>query len=79
MTEYPGVYLYQPPLSCSACMDEADLFGCPDCVRCRSFNSHKVKLLRLDAGIFGTKAVIRRLDSGRIETVPVNTLKYIED
>lgn len=78
MSEYSGFYLYNPPLSCGACMDDVDFFGItPDCKKCRELNAHVVKLLSMRGGIFGTKAVICRLDSGRIEEVSINHLKYI--
>ena len=78
MGEYPGFYHYTPPLSCSACASDVDFFGItPDCKRCKELNTHVVKLLSLRGGIFGSKAVICRVETGKIEEVSINHLKFI--
>ena len=77
MSNYPGFYYYQPQVSCSACMDDHDMWGTyPDCVRCKESNKVKVELLQLSGRIFSHKAIVRRHDNGKVITVPLSSLTY---
>lgn len=78
MSNYPGFYYYQKPVSCSACVDTNELFGGidPDCGRCREINRIKVRLLQFSGRLFRHEAIIQHLDSGKVEAVPIRYLTY---
>ena len=77
MSNYPGFYYYQKPVSCSACIDIAESFGeAVNCGRCKEINRTKVRLLQLSGRIFRHDAVIQHLDSGKLETVPISRLTF---
>ena len=74
---YPGFYYYQKPVCCSACVDEADMYGGePNCARCQEINRTKVKLLKLSGRLFRHEAIIQHLDTGKIESVPIRHLTF---
>ena len=77
MSNYPGFYYYQKPVSCSACMDAADWFGDdPNCARCQERNRVKVRLLKLSGRLFRHEAIVQYLDTGKIENVPIRCLTF---
>lgn len=77
MSNYPGFYYYQKPVSCSACVDMADIFGDdPNCRKCLESNRVKVKLLKLSGRLFRHEAIVQHLGTGKIESVPIRYLTY---
>lgn len=79
MSNYPGFYYYQKPMSCSACIDTLDLMPenyFPDCKKCQEMNRKKVKLLKLSGRLFRHDAVIQHIDTGKLETVPIRYLTF---
>lgn len=81
MSNYPGFYYYQKPVSCSACVDTPELYGGvnPDCRKCREFNRVKVKVLQFSSRLFRHDAIVQHLDSGKIEAVPIRYLTFVGD
>ena len=78
MSNYPGFYYYQKPVSCSACIDTPELHGhAPvDCKRCQEMNRVKVKLLKLSGRLFRHEAIIQYIDTGKLESVPMRCLTF---
>lgn len=77
MSNYPGFYYYQKPVSCSACVDMADMFGDePNCKRCQEANRVKVKLMKLSGRLFRHEAIVQHLDTGKLESVPMHSLTF---
>lgn len=77
MSNYPGFYYYQKPVSCSACLDSADVFGDDvNCKRCREMNSVKVKLLKISGRLFRHEAIVQDLNSGKIYSAPLHRLTF---
>lgn len=79
MSNYPGFYYYQKPVSCSACVDMADMYPddhFPDCKKCREANRVKVRLLKLSERLFRHEAIVQHLGTGKIENVPIRHLTY---
>lgn len=77
MSNYPGFYYYQRPVSCSACVDMADMFDdYPDCKKCQESNRVKVKLLKLSGRLFRHEAIVQHLSTGKIESVPIRYLTF---
>lgn len=74
---YPGYYYYQKPVSCSACLDDADMFGDdPDCKKCQDSNRVKVRLLKLSGRLFRHEAIVQHICTGKIESVPIRCLTF---
>lgn len=78
MSNYPGFYYYQKPVSCSACIDTDELFGCvpADCKKCQELNRVKVRLLKLSGRLFRHEAIIQYIDTGKLESVPLRYLTF---
>ena len=77
MSSYPGFYYYQKPVCCSACVDDADMYGDePNCARCHESSRAKVKLLKLSGRLFRHEAIIQYLSTGKIESVPIRCLTF---
>lgn len=78
MGGYPGFYYYQKPVSCSACIDTAELFGgmSPDCKKCHEANRVKVKLLQFSGRLFRHDAIVQHLNTGKVEAVPIRYLTF---
>ena len=78
MSNYPGFYYYQKPVSCSACVSAAEMFGDadPNCKRCYEANRVKVKLLQFSGRLFRHDAIIQHLNTGKVEAVPIRYLTY---
>lgn len=77
MSNYPGFYYYQKPVSCNACVDTADVFGDEiNCGRCMESNRVKVKLLKLSGRLFRHEAIIQHIDTGKLESVPMRYLTF---
>ena len=78
MSNYPGFYYYQKPVSCSACMDSSDLFGDipPDCKKCYEANKIKVELLQFSGRLFRHEAIVKDISTGKIFAVPIRCLTY---
>lgn len=77
MNNASGFYYYQPPMVCSECMDDHDRWSTsPNCGKCMAASKVKVELLQLSSRVFSHKAFVRRLDTGKIISVPVSSLTY---
>lgn len=78
MSNYPGFYYYQKPVSCSACIDTIELFGdAPaDCKKCQELNRVKVRLMKLSGRLFRHEAIIQHIDTGKLESVPIRYLTF---
>ncbi len=77
MSNCPGFYYYQRPVSCSACIGTAEMFGDdPNCKRCYETNRVKVKLLQFSGRLFRHDAIIQHLNTGKVEAVPIRYLTY---
>lgn len=77
MSNYPGFYYYQRPVSCSACIDNVEAFGGDiDCKACENARRVKVKLLQLSGRLFRHEAIVQHLSSGKVEAVPIRYLTF---
>lgn len=78
MSNYPGFYYYQKPVSCSACIDTVELFGgAPaDCKRCKELSRVKVRLMSMSGRLFRHEAVVQHIDTGKLESVPLRYLTF---
>lgn len=77
MSDHPGFYYYQRPVSCSSCVAEVEMFGGePNCKKCHEANRVKVKLLQFSGRLFRHEAIVRHIPSGKIEAVPIRYLTY---
>lgn len=77
MSNYPGFYYYQQPTPCNECIDDHDRWSTlPNCSRCIAASKVKVELLQLSSRVFSHNAFVRRLDTGKIISVPVSSLTY---
>lgn len=73
--------IYKSPQNCQACID----LGWIDdnmayiCAECNKDNTHTVEVLQLGVGVFGSKAIIKDVETGKLDTVSIGSLRIIEE
>lgn len=71
---------YKSHQDCRTCLDLGFVEGrgAEKCAECHKYHTNTVEVLQLGVGFFGDKAVVRDVNTGRLDTVSVKALRIVE-